>query len=178
MASRARSSNAQLSVKLRLLIDECFDGPLSERIAKQKRGFCSHLEILDNNHELGNTGTKDEQVVVYAKRKNLIVVTVEKRLDDLRFPLCTHPGIIVVNTKRRHPDTQFEALAAFMRSGHRKIAHHTVVTIRDDFFEVTYLTPDRVQQTTKLKFSDPWPDDIRLFRIAATQLPKRQRYEK
>ena len=116
--------NVLLNTKLKLLVDECVPGPLVDGIRT-----CSGLrnvEIIDANHQLGNKSTPDDEVVAYAKKTGRIVLTVEGRLNEKRFPVCSHPGIIVIKATCMPKIDRVEQFRSFMKSGHRKKCLHAV----------------------------------------------------
>jgi hypothetical protein len=142
-----------LSTKLPLLLDECLPGPLADEIRRSKPGV-SRLVVVDANHELGNCGTSDEALVHHATEEGLIFVTVESRLDERRFKICTNAGIIQILTKVRHPDTQYRCFLRFMTSGHRKLSKHAVVKIRDEHFELVDLLEGK-ERTRTFSYDPP-----------------------
>jgi predicted nuclease of predicted toxin-antitoxin system len=115
-----------LTTKLALLLDECVQTHLAEEI-----GRCpgvSGVERIDDSHELGNCSTPDTRVMAHAVKTGRILVTVESRLNEERFPICTHPGIIVISGS--HALQKGALFSRFMRSGERKHAKHAVTYLR------------------------------------------------
>lgn len=117
-----------MNTKLALLIDECVPRHMAEAIA-QCSGVSS-AEHITNAHHLGNCGTPDERVIEYANQTKRIVVTVETRMNEDSFAICTNPGIIVIHSTSGHGFSKSELFAKFMRSGDRKHARHAVTHLR------------------------------------------------
>lgn len=139
-----------MSTKLPLLLDECFSGPLAAKV-RDHSSFWTRLEVLHDGHALGNDRIKDPQVVAYAKSEGFILVTVETRLNEHKYKVCTHPGIIVIATRCKHPNTQFDCFQKMMLSGHRKHCHHAVVKLHENDFEIIYL-----EGTTERRLTVPY----------------------
>lgn len=94
-------------------------------------GLSASVEYV---RDLSLRSDDDEAVVGYAKRTNRIVVTTEMDMNEKRFRICTHPGIIVIGGNR-HETIQSGSFRQFMKSGMRKAANHAV----------TYLTKGRAR---------------------------------
>jgi hypothetical protein len=118
-----------LSTKLRLLLDECVPGPLVIEI-QACTGILS-VEVIDANHFMGNCRTPDEAVVAYATQENRILVTTEGRLNEKKFKICTHAGIIVLKVTQKHDAEKGRLFTRFMQSGHRGKCSHAVTKLRD-----------------------------------------------
>ena len=117
-----------MATKLRLLLDECIPVHLMEEIRE-----CSgvlNTESINADHELGNRKTPDDVIVNHAKKTNRVVVTVEGRLNEKKYPICTHPGIIVLKAVKRHEVDKIRLFKRFMQSGHRNASKHAVTRLR------------------------------------------------
>jgi len=117
-----------LSTKLRLLVDECVPADIAERI--QNSSGVSSAEIITAKHPLGNRGASDDEVVAYAKKHHQILVTIESRLDERKYTICTHEGIIVINATNRHEWDKAELFEQLMQSGFRSKCCHAVTKLR------------------------------------------------
>jgi len=113
-----------LTTKLRLLLDECLEGPLAGEIAKYG---ALNVEYI-NDTFLSNRGTSDQAVVDYARQARRIVVTPETRLNEHQFSICTHPGILVIAS--RNHGLRVKMFNDLMRSGVRARCHHAVTYLR------------------------------------------------
>jgi len=76
--------------------------------------------------ELSIKGASDPDVIAYAVKERRIVVTTETGMHDGPFPVCTHPGIIVLAGRSRHESIHAGNFKKFMLSGHRKEAKDAV----------------------------------------------------
>jgi predicted nuclease of predicted toxin-antitoxin system len=117
-----------LTTKLRLLLDECLQGPLAEEIAK----FSSLNVEWITNTLLGNCGFADENVVAYARQERRIVVTAESRLNERKFIICTHPGILVFKATKRHEAIKAQMFSTLIKSGIRVKCKHAVTYLKLD----------------------------------------------
>jgi predicted nuclease of predicted toxin-antitoxin system len=113
-----------LTTKLRLLLDECLEGPLAAQIAKYS---ALNVEYI-NETFLSNRGTSDRAVVDYARQSRRIVVTPETRLNEHQFSICTHPGILVLISRNQSLRTKM--FSDLMRSGVRARCQHAVTYLR------------------------------------------------
>ena len=118
------------TTKLRLLIDECLPAAIAEEI-KTCPGIL-HSECIDATHSLGNQGTPDNAIIQYAKDKRLILVTVESRLNERRYKICTHAGIIILREAGHHESERVDLFRRFMRSGERAKSRHAVTKLRKE----------------------------------------------
>jgi predicted nuclease of predicted toxin-antitoxin system len=119
-----------LNTNLRLLLDEAITDPLAHLISQSSTAI--NVEYV---RTLPIRGTTDETVMNYARQSSRIVVTTETGMNHKTFPVCTHPGIIVLSGKRRHESIQAGMFQKFLLSGHRKEAQDAV----------TFLTEDRMR---------------------------------
>jgi predicted nuclease of predicted toxin-antitoxin system len=111
-----------------LLLDECTQEPLAEAI-KQCSGILS-VEAITADHPLGNRSTSDKELVDYATAQKRILVTTEGRLNEKKFEICSHPGIIVIQATNRHESIKANIFVKFMRSGYRHNSKHAVTYLR------------------------------------------------
>ncbi len=116
-----------MSTNLRLLLDEAITDPLARRIRESSNAI--NVEYI---RELQIRGTTDENVVDYARGSSRIVVTTETHMNHKKFPVCTHPGIIVLAGRHRHEDAQAESFRRFLLSGRREEAKDAVTFISED----------------------------------------------
>jgi predicted nuclease of predicted toxin-antitoxin system len=124
--------------KLRLLLDECLDGLLAGEIAKYK---ALNVESI-NETFLANRGTSDQAVVDYARQSRRIVVTIETRLNEHQFRICTHPGILVIAS--RNHGLRIKMFNDLMLSGVKGRCRHAV----------TYLRPNDATTRTVVVFKE------------------------
>ncbi len=114
-----------MSSTLRVLLDESITDPLAAEMSEVSGlnvECCRHLSIK---------GCSDESVIEYAKREERIVITTETGMNDKSFPICTHPGIIVMAGRKRHESVHIKNFMRFMLSGHRKEARDAVTFISE-----------------------------------------------
>ena len=114
--------------------------PLSREIAACSG--ISSFEAITADHPLGNKGTPDHTLVRYATDGGKILVTVEGRLNEKLYRICTHSGIIVINARKRHEAEQADLFQRFMRSGHRGASRHSVTKLRLEGSERLELAAD------------------------------------
>ena len=113
-----------MTTKLRLLLDECLEGPLASEIANCK---ALNVEYI-NETFLANRGTSDRAVVDYARQARRIVVTTETRLNEHQFLICTHPGILVIASPNH--SMRVKMFSDLMRSGVRGRCRHAVTYLK------------------------------------------------
>ena len=117
-----------MATKLRLLLDECLQGPLAEEIAKYSS---LNVEWI-NDTLMANCGFEDEGVIAYARSERRIVVTPEGRLNEKKFKICTHPGIVVFKAARRHEAVKAGMFRDLILSGVRSRCRHSVTYLKLD----------------------------------------------
>ena len=137
-----------MSTKIPLLLDECVPARLAKEI--EATSGISSFEAITAEHPLGNKGTPDDILVKYATEGGKILVTVEKRLNEKLYKICTHSGIIVFSATRRHEVEQAELFARFMRSGHRGGSGHAVTKLRLEGSERLEMGPDGIVRAVPL----------------------------
>lgn len=81
--------------------------------------------------DLSIKGGSDASVVDYARKHHRIVVTTETGINHVTFPVCTHPGIIVLSGKRRHESIHANHFRKFLLSGHRQHAQDAVTFLTE-----------------------------------------------
>ena len=84
----------------------------------------------------------------YAKRENRIVITTETAINERAFPICSHPGIIVLALRERHEAIGARIFQRFLLSGFRKYTKDSVTylfeekaVVRSHDGEKTYSIP-------------------------------------
>ena len=117
-----------MTTRLKLLLDECLGRPLADDI----KSFHA-LKVQDlHDTSMANVGFTDEALIDYARDNNLILVTTESRLDEKRFPICTHPGIIVIQATSHHAELKSKMFKDLVQSGMRKRCNHAVTHLSLD----------------------------------------------
>jgi hypothetical protein len=115
------------------LLDECLQGELAEEI---KAWGKVRAEWVCDNVALRSQKITDESLMKYAQKTKSIFVTVEGRVDEKRFTICTHKGIIVFKAARRHESVKAQIFRRFMLCGKRKLCRHAVTYLKNN--EVTF----------------------------------------
>ena len=133
-----------------MLLDECVPAQLAKKI--EATAGISSFEAITADHPLGNRGTPDDALVKYATASGKILITVEKRLNEKLYRICTHSGIIVISATKRHEAEQAELFARFMKSGHRGGSGHAVTKLRLEGSERLEMGPDGIVRTVPLDF--------------------------
>jgi hypothetical protein len=118
-----------LTTDLRLLLDECLQGELASEIQTWGK---VRAEWVCDNAALRSRGTTDESLMAYAQRTKSIFVTVEGRVNEQRFEICTHRGILVFRAARRHEAAKALVFRKFMLCGKRKLCKHAVTYLKSD----------------------------------------------
>lgn len=115
------------TTSLRLLLDECVDRTLADDIKALGRSL--RVECV-SELPIANRGCSDEDIVKYARKNRRIVVTTESRFSEKQFPICTHPGIIVVKAITHHASLKSQMFGDLSRSGIRTRCNHAVTYLR------------------------------------------------
>ena len=118
-----------LSTDLKLLIDEAVPDPLARAIQK-----ISAIRSLYARHVPELVGKDDEIIMEFASKGNRIVFTTESKFKE--FPVCTHPGIIILTVRERHESIRQRVVAKFMRSGYRKLIKNNLTHLSTDQAEI------------------------------------------
>jgi predicted nuclease of predicted toxin-antitoxin system len=128
-----------LTTTLRLLLDECLQGELAEGI----RSFGKvRAEWVCDMPGLRNRSVPDDELMRFAQERKSILVTVEGRLNEHLFHICTHRGIVVFRATKRHESVKAEIFRKFLLSGERKLAKHAVTYLRQDSIVFRRLAAD------------------------------------
>lgn len=118
-----------MSTDLRLLIDEAVPDPLAQAI--QKISAIRSLYARD----LPEVAGKDDEIVMeFANKEDRIVFTTESKFKE--FPVCTHPGIIILTVRERHESIRQRIVARFMRSGFRRYTKNNLTRLSTDQAEI------------------------------------------
>ena len=116
-----------MKTDLRLLLDECLQGELAEEIKKWGKVRAEWVCEIDS---LRNRRVSDEELMRHAQARKSILVTVEGRLDETRFQICTHRGIVIFKAKKRHESVKAVIFRKLMLCGKRKLCWHGVAYLR------------------------------------------------
>jgi hypothetical protein len=112
-----------LKTTLRLLLDECLQGELAEEIKNWKK---VKAEWVCDIPSLRGRKVPDEELMRYAQSRKSILVTVEQRLNEVRFEICTHHGIVVFRAVKRHESIKAQIFRKLMLCGERALCKHGV----------------------------------------------------
>lgn len=105
---------------MKFLLDENISETVTRRL--QDAGF-SVLHILD----VGLTGMDDDTILVYARRRKLIIITHDKDFGNIiRYPIRRHCGVILVRLKNQAPQNTAPCLIKFLRK-HEDIQNCLVI---------------------------------------------------
>jgi predicted nuclease of predicted toxin-antitoxin system len=115
-----------VSTNLRLLLDEAVTDTLARLIRESSSAI--NVEYV---RDLPIRGASDVAVMDYARKESRIVVTTETGMNHKSFPVCKHPGIIVLAGRRRHESIHAGIFERFLRSGHRKAAEDAVTFLSE-----------------------------------------------
>jgi predicted nuclease of predicted toxin-antitoxin system len=121
--------SALLTTDLRLLLDECLQGQLADAI---KQWGKVRSEWVCDVPGLRNRRVPDHELMQYAQKRKSILVTVEGRLDEHLFPICTHHGIIVFKATKRHELVKAQVFKKLMLCGQRALCKHAVTYLRSN----------------------------------------------
>ena len=138
--------SALLTTNLRLLLDECLQGELAEEIKAWRK---VRSEWVCESSSLRGRRLTDLALMQYAQASKSILVTVEGRLNEHQFTICTHHGIIVFKATKRHESIKAQIFKKLMLSGKRRLCKHAVTYLKSD--EITFRrrgADGRVQDTT------------------------------
>jgi len=115
-----------LTTKLRLLLDEQVPQQLAGALQRPSR-----LDVVCVR-DTAVSGKDDQAVINYARNERRIVVTTDLGISENSFPVCTHPGIIILRSRQQHVAIRGKVFQRFIRSGHRKHAKDAVTRLRHD----------------------------------------------
>lgn len=103
-----------MTTDLRLLLDECLQGELAEEIktwGKVRAQWVCDIPALRGQR------VTDTALMQYAQGLKSILVTVEGRLNEHHFTICTHKGIIVFKATKRHESVKAQIFKKLMFIG-------------------------------------------------------------
>lgn len=115
------------TTNLRLLLDECVDRSLADYIKQISRSI--KVQYV-NELPISNTAFSDKRLIGYATENNQILVTTESRLNEIKFKLCTHPGIIVIRATQHHSTMKSRMFRDLILSGIRTRCRHAVTYLK------------------------------------------------
>lgn len=104
-----------MTTKLRVLIDAAVTDPLATELMKAS---CLKAEYARDIPTL--CAATDDAIMQYAREESRIVITTETGINEWAFPICSHPGIIVLALRERHEAIGARIFQRFLLSGHRK----------------------------------------------------------
>lgn len=116
-----------MKTDLRLLLDECLQSELAKEI---KRWRALDAKWVNETNTLPSTS--DDDLIKVACADNRILVTIENRINEKRYRLCTHPGIIIFKAKAQHDVIKARLFKQFMLSGQRARAKKAVTYLKMD----------------------------------------------
>jgi len=116
-----------LKTNLRLLLDECLQGELAGEIKTWKK---IKAEWVCDIPSLRGRSLLDDELMQHAQDRKSILGTVERRLNEKRFQICTHHGIVVFQATKRHESVKAEIFKKLMLCGKRKLCKHAVTYLR------------------------------------------------
>ena len=122
-----------MTTNLRLLLDEAVTDVLAVLIVQSSAAI--NVEYVRN---LSIKGAPDLDVMAYAKESRRIVVTTETGMNHRSFPVCTHPGIIVLAGRHRHESIHAGNFRKFLLSVRRQDSQDAVTFLSEH--EVRILT--------------------------------------
>lgn len=106
------------------------DESVTDVLADLIRDSSSSINV-EYVRELPIKGAADQAVMDYAKEHRQIVVTTETGMNHITFPVCTHPGIIVLAGRRRHESIHAGHFQKFLLSGQRQQAQDAVTFLTE-----------------------------------------------
>lgn len=115
-----------MTTKLRLLLDEQVPRQLAAALQR-----ASKLDVVCVR-DTAVRGQDDQAVINYARNERRIVVTADLGISENSFPICTHPGIIILRSRQQHVAIREKLFQRFIRSGHRKHAKDAVTRLTHD----------------------------------------------
>ena len=116
-----------MKTDLRLLLDECLQAELAKEIKKW-----GALDTQWVNETKMLLSASDDELMDVARADNRILVTIENRINEKKYRLCTHPGIIVFKAKAQHDVVKAKLFKRFMLSGQRARARKAVTYLKMD----------------------------------------------
>ena len=116
-----------MNTHLRILIDEDVQDPLADEIEKIA---AFNVECVRDIPTV--RGKSDKEVMRYATIENRIVLTLDRGFSRVNYPICTHPGIIRIDTKCKHFTVIADVIRRYSRSGHRAKSKHAITHLAQD----------------------------------------------
>lgn len=116
-----------MNTNLRLLIDEHIADPLADQICRISAFNVECVRDLTTVR-----GKLDKDVMKYASAENRIVVTLDGGFNKSNYPICTHPGIIRIDSRCKHSSILADAIRKFSQCGHRRRAKHGITHLMED----------------------------------------------
>lgn len=116
-----------MNTNLRLLIDEDVQDPIIEAILR-----ISAFNVQCVRDLPAVQGKSDQEVIAYAKREDRIVLTLDGGYNRDRYPICTHPGIIRIDSKCKHASLISDVIKRFSQCGQRRKAQHAITHLKRD----------------------------------------------
>jgi predicted nuclease of predicted toxin-antitoxin system len=110
-----------------VLIDAAVTDPLAEELMKAS---CLRAEYARDNPDLCDA--TDEAIMQYAKQEDRVVITTETGFTERAFPICSHPGIIVLALRERHEAIGAKIFQKFLLSGYRKYTKDALTHLYSD----------------------------------------------
>ena len=136
------SWSVPLNTDLRLLIDEDLEDSVADKI-KSISAF--NVECVRDFVTL--KGKSDKEVMVYAKENNRIILTMDGGFNKTNYPICTHPGIIHIDSRCKHHQTVGELISKFARGGHRIESKHAITHLTMDSYQI-----EKLQETVLYEY--------------------------
>jgi len=112
---------------LRVLIDAAVTDPLADELMEAS---CLKAEYARDIP--GLCEAPDEGIMQYAKQENRIVITTETGFNERAFPICSHPGIIILALRDRHEAIGARIFQRFLLSGFRKYTKDSVTYLSEE----------------------------------------------
>lgn len=116
-----------MNTNLRLLLDEDVQDPIADEICNIS---AFNVECVRDLPAI--QGKSDREVMAYANSKNRIVLTIDGGYTKARYPICTHPGIIRIDSKCKHSAVVCDVIRRFSLSGYRIKAQHAITHLTRD----------------------------------------------
>jgi hypothetical protein len=133
-----------LTTDLRLLLDECLQGELAQEIKSWGK---VKAEWVCDVPSLRGRQVSDHELMLYAQEHRRILVTVENRLNEHQFAICTHRGIVVFKATKRHEAVKAQIFRSLMLCGQRKLCKHGVTYLRLEEIVFRRLEGGRITNT-------------------------------
>lgn len=116
-----------MNTNLRILIDEDVEDPLADAIEKIAAFNVECVRDLPMVR-----GKSDQEVMQYAISSNRIVLTLDRGFTKANYPICTHPGIIRIDSRCKHFTILSDVIRRYSQSGHRSKSKHAITHLAQD----------------------------------------------